>query len=753
MMRDPRIARPVPLGPSLLLAAALVAATGYVRLVVFPYEVTSLAQGLPLLVCIWLRRRAVLWGMTLALLAVAAVKVWVVLPSSQVGHAIDFGLRLLSLLITAGVTHAVIELRARLERHNAQLQQLNQELETANEELKAREEEIAQQNEELQCQTEELEQQSAELLAQTEELGSANNEASRREALLHAIMQASRAHAAAEHPLSEICRRAVPLMGEGAAAAAVIGLEPDGGARVYGQFGCVAGPECAGWSYERSFASLIVERGETGYLEDIALRPDLQCLEGSAGDPFRSLLAAPLRMRGQIMGVVEIFSRQPRRWTVEQFRLIEWLADQCALLLDALQLRAELERRRTDAEQASIRKTRFLAAVSHDIRTPANAITLISELILRAAADPRRAEEVAGLVRDLRSTARGLVELVTEVLDIARFDSGRHELDISEFPLQVVVRAELRRFTPLAEEKRLRLTLDDRLPDVQVRTDRLKLARILANLIGNAVKFTDCGFVNIAICPAAEDGVQVRVQDSGVGISAEHLASIFDEFFQIKNPERDPAKGTGLGLAICKRLVDQLGALLSVESTLGVGTTFSLTLPHALLAAGAEPTEAPPAQAQLGQPARARDGRLRGLEVLLVEDHELTRRATAGLLTAEGAHVVQAPRGGTAIQALQYSAPDVLLLDLMLPDMDGSDVLRLLQESRPSGLRQVLVVTGDASEGRRREVMALGADDVINKPVDAEALVARLAQLVHEPAPAEDVTGGGDPYPPCASTR
>ena len=211
------------------------------------------------------------------------------------------------------------------------------------------------------------------------------------------------------------------------------------------------------------------------------------------------------------------------------------------------ELQRELDARRREAEEASVRKTRFLAAVSHDIRTPANAISLLAELIRRTATNPAMAGEVPDLARELHGSAVSLVNLLSDVLDVARFDSDRIELQESEFPLAGLLAEESRRMLPLARDKGLELHFAAADESLWLRTDRIKLSRILGNLVGNAIKFTERGGVRVDVARADDGGVRFRVTDTGIGIAPEHLRHIFDEFFQLRNPERDRNKGTRPG--------------------------------------------------------------------------------------------------------------------------------------------------------------------------------------------------------------
>ncbi|MDQ3441743.1 MAG: ATP-binding protein, partial [Planctomycetota bacterium] len=469
-----------------------------------------------------------------------------------------------------------------------------------------------------------------------------------------------------------------------------------------------------------SFAQLVFDQQRTGYLEDVALRPDLRVPQPVNGEPIVSVLAAPLVVRGKPIGTLEIYGRHRKSWSDDQIALAESLAAQAAISLENAELFAEVEvervrlravlntvpfgvaicdgdcrhllvnpagaatlhiapntlvladdipwtvyrdgerlapnemaivravaqgeridgeeqelvfpsgrrvfvlmsaapirdatgkiaggvtawaditmqktlqreldLRRREAEEASVRKSRFLAAASHDIRTPANAISLIAELIKRTADNPKMADEIPQLAQEMHASAMSLVNLVTNVLDVTRFESGKLELQETEFPLAALLEEEIRQTLPLAQAKGLELELQEPPGSLWLLTDRVKLGRVMGNLLGNAIKFTDAGAVRVAARRTEAGGVEIRVVDSGIGISAEHQEKIFDEFFQLFDPQR--SKGSGLGLAICKRLVQALGGTLTVDSTPGDGSTFTVTLPPTSVARRDEPARA-----------------------------------------------------------------------------------------------------------------------------------------------------------------
>jgi signal transduction histidine kinase len=268
------------------------------------------------------------------------------------------------------------------------------------------------------------------------------------------------------------------------------------------------------------------------------------------------------------------------RLLLEQNRKLE-LANELLVAHEAqiVAQNEELSRRRQEAEEASGRKTRLLNAVSHDIRNPVNTMNLMAEVIRRNAEDPARVTQVPQMARRLQSNAQSLVALVSEVLDIAHLDSGLLQRHNTTFSLNEFVDAKCRDLAPLAEAKSLQLIVEVREPTVRVRIDRVKLDRILTNLITNAVKFTTSGSVTVSAAAAAGGGAAIRVCDTGPGIGENELAHIFDEFSQFNIPLGKPNGGWGLGLAISRRLAAFIGASIGAESELGRGTVFTLVLP------------------------------------------------------------------------------------------------------------------------------------------------------------------------------
>jgi signal transduction histidine kinase len=239
----------------------------------------------------------------------------------------------------------------------------------------------------------------------------------------------------------------------------------------------------------------------------------------------------------------------------------------------------ELERRRREAEEASSHKTRFLASVSHDIRTPLQTITLMADILCRAADAPDLTDQVPDVAHRLQANARALADLVGDLLDLTRIDAAQGKLQTAEVSLNDLLAEEAACVRPLAEAKGLWLKVEVPEAELRLRSDRTKLVRIVGNLLGNAIKYTITGGVTAGASREPDGTTLIRVADTGIGIAPEQLEHIFDEFVQLRNPEGDRSKGHGLGLAICRRLVEALGGHITVESQTGHGSRFTVRLP------------------------------------------------------------------------------------------------------------------------------------------------------------------------------
>ena len=323
----------------------------------------------------------------------------------------------------------------------------------------------------------------------------------------------------------------------------------------------------------RSRTPLLVESGSAQWLDAMAENARQRELFAEFG--FESLIVVPLATHDRALGAVALVSSRPsRRFDADDLALAEDIARRAALAMVSARLYEETRR-------ANEGKADFLAIVSHDLRTPLTAIIGYAELLEMGVPEPLPVAAQQPVQR-IRTSARHLLYLLKELLSFARLDAGREEVRLQDVDLRDIGREIGAVMEPLAAEHRLRLQLSMPNDAVFARTDPDKIRQVLLNLVGNAVKYTEHGEVHLEISPPEGGEVCVRVRDTGVGIAEEHLAHIFEPFWQVDPTRRSRDGGTGLGLSVVQRLMRLVSGKVRVESVLGEGTTFTVTLPAAV---------------------------------------------------------------------------------------------------------------------------------------------------------------------------
>ncbi len=389
------------------------------------------------------------------------------------------------------------------------------------------------------------------------------------------------------------------------------------------------------------------------------------------------------------------------------------------------------KQQRALAEQASDAKTRFLAMLGHEVRTPMTGVLGMSELLLSSRLEPMQRTQVDAI----RRAGEHLLRLVNDALDLARIEAGRLELERRDFSLPVLLRDVVGLMAPIAERRGLQF--GDALADDAPRAlqgDRTRVAQILMNLLGNGIKFTESGFVSLEALPLSGGGVRFAVSDSGPGLNEEQQKRLFRRFEQADGA-RTAARygGSGLGLAISQELAAAMGGRITVESTPGKGTRFIVDLPLPP-AEGAVRHDVPP---QAPQRTHAGDGP-RALRVLLVEDDLTVADVLTGLLQAQGHSVVHAAHGLAALAETAVQPFDIGLLDLDLPGLDG---LALARQLRASGFVPPLVaVTARADADAEPAARAAGFDGFLRKPLTGAMLAAGIDAVLPSPLRSQDHT-------------
>jgi len=387
----------------------------------------------------------------------------------------------------------------------------------------------------------------------------------------------------------------------------------------------------------------------------------------------------------------------------------------------------ELAAAKAAAEDANLAKSQFIANMSHELRTPLSAVIGYAEMLEEEAAEVDGGDALLGDLRKINSNARHLLALINDVLDLSKIEAGKMEVQAEEFDVAELMREVAGTVEALAERKanRLEVMVPDGLGTAH--SDAVKIRQCLFNLLGNAAKFTERGTITLAA--SREDGtLMLEVRDTGIGMTPEQIEKLFRRFSQADASTTRRFGGTGLGLAITKAFATMLGGTIAVESESGKGTRFTLRLPADIREARTEPdAEA----ALLGEAASAEADGSAGL-VLVVDDDAATRDLLSRFLRREGFAVRCAPDGAEGLAMARRLRPVAILLDVMMPRMDGWAVLSALKADAELAETPVVMVTVVQERGL---AFSLGAVDYLNKPVRWDRLKRVLDRFRREVAP------------------
>ncbi|MBO6215354.1 MAG: response regulator, partial [Lachnospiraceae bacterium] len=404
-------------------------------------------------------------------------------------------------------------------------------------------------------------------------------------------------------------------------------------------------------------------------------------------------------------------------------------------LKELSEARAQSDENARRADIANKSKSRFLANMSHEIRTPINAVIGMNEMVLRQEKDPK----IKSYAMDVKRSADSLLSIINDILDLSKIESGKMELAPADYDVSSLIHDVINMVSQRAADKELKLELsiDTEIPS-RLYGDDVRLRQIMVNLLNNAVKYTEKGYVSFEVkLTGIEEKLSrllVKVSDSGIGIRKEDMEKLFADYERLDEEKNRNNEGTGLGMSITRQLLEMMGSELKVESTYGVGSVFSFEVEQRIT----DETPIGNLEARIREQASeySYEASFQAPEasILLVDDNTINRRVFVSLLSDTGVNIDEAAGGNECLEKVREKHYDMIFLDHMMPDLDGMETLKIMQEGgHKNEDTPVIALTANAINGAREMYLEAGFTDFLAKPVRAD----KLEKLLYDMLPRE----------------
>jgi signal transduction histidine kinase/CheY-like chemotaxis protein len=440
-----------------------------------------------------------------------------------------------------------------------------------------------------------------------------------------------------------------------------------------------------------------------------------------------SSLSAPMSVMGRVIGTIEVQTYQKAAYGDAHETAMRMAANLAAVAIENVRLLERESTARASAEESNRLKDEFLATVSHELRTPLTAILGWSRMLQGGALDN---DTSIRAIDSIKRNAKAQAQIIDDILDVSRIITGNLYLELHPVELAPILESAINVVRPTAEAKGIQIELDFEPEPAAVPGDANRLQQVFWNLFSNAVKFTPTGGKVTVQLRSVDSQVQIRVTDTGQGISAPFLPFVFDRFRQQDSTSTRQHGGLGLGLAIARHLVEIHGGHISAESGgEGAGATFTVKLPLVgwIVESEESPVPAPEVDATVTERLRSQQI-LSGVRVLLVDDDQDTLELLSTALTQRSACVTAVSSTAAAIDSIKSLRPDVLISDIAMPDEDGHELMRQVLALNVTPQIPAIAITAYAKEEDKDRALAAGYQRYLSKPVELADFISAVAE-------------------------